>query len=109
MKTRCYPVKIKSISSCGGAYLIEDYNGNSDYFPKSTVFDYGYGTFIAEWILEKKSITYSCKQPHWYNSETRKIKPEVIIEVIKKVPEKIIFDTNSKIDESLIKQSIKCN
>ena len=51
MKTKCYPVKIKSITPCGGAYLIEDYNGNSDYFPKTTVFDYGYGTFIAEWIL----------------------------------------------------------
>ena len=31
MKTKCYPVKIKSIAPCGGAYLIEDYNGNKDY------------------------------------------------------------------------------
>ena len=59
MKTKCYPVKIKSITPCGGAYLIEDYNGNKDFFPKSTVFENGYETFIAVWILEKKSINYS--------------------------------------------------
>ena len=103
MKTKCYPVKIKSIAAGGGAYLIEDYNGNKDFFPKSTVFENGYETFIAVWILEKKSINYSCKNPHWYNSETRKIKPEIIIEVEKITPKKVVFDPNLKIDETLIK------
>lgn len=56
MKTKCYLVKIKSIAPIGGAYLIEDYNGNSDFFPKLTVFYKGYENevYIAIWILEKK-------------------------------------------------------
>ena len=104
MKTKVYPVKIQSATPYGGAYLIEDYNGNKDYFPKSTVFNvWENEVYIAEWILKKKSITYSCKKPHWYNSETGNITPQVTVEVIKTTPTKIEFDPNNGPDESLIK------
>lgn len=104
-KTKCYLVKIKSIVSRGGAYLIEDYNGNSDFFPKSTVFYKGYENevYIAIWILEKKSITYSHKKSYWHDSKTNKVYPDIKIEVIKTIPDKIKFDPNKKPDESLIK------
>lgn len=104
-KTKCHLVKIKSIVSHGGAYLIEDYNGNSDFFPKSTVFEnyHNNEVYIAIWILEKKSITYSRKKVYWHDSKTNKITPHINIEVIKVTPKKVEFDPNKSVDESLIK------
>ena len=101
MKTKVYEIKIKSIAPRGAAYFIEDYNGNSDYFPQSQIFDDGSKLYASEWILEQKSITYSKKYPKWYDSKTARVTDH--IEVIKIVPKKIEFNPNDMPNESLIK------
>lgn len=94
-------VKIKSIIAVGGAFKIEDYNGNSDFFPKSTVHEQGTNIYIKCWILEKKSITYSFKNKYYLKNGIIKKYEKYEVEVI--TPKKVIFDPNQKPDESLIK------
>lgn len=103
-KTKTYQVKIKSITPCGGAFLIEDYNGNNDYFPKSTVFESNNENmvYISAWILEKKEITYSYNKIFWYDRVTNTAMPHICI--TKYTPNKVQFDPNEvRVDESLIK------
>lgn len=102
-KTKCIFVKLKSLDRISlKAFKAEDYNGNSDILPVSQVFhEENNGAWIAEWILEKKSLAFSRKKEGWFNPNTNKIEPT--IEVIKVKPDKVFFDPNDQPDESLFK------
>lgn len=77
-KTKCYSVRILSMDSISDkAVKIQDFNGNTDIFPKSAIFGEDFevqnsnAVWIAAWILEKKSITYSAKKESWFDSAER--------------------------------------
>lgn len=85
------------------AYKAYDFNGNEDIIPASMVFGQDYEVqkseawWIAEWILEKKSIIWSGKKTAWFNKETGKMVPQISIE--KHVPEKRAALDSNEIDE----------
>ena len=85
------------------AYKACDFNGNEDIIPASMVFGHDYEVqkceawWIAVWILEKKHITWSAKKTAWFNKETGKKVPEILIE--KHVPEKHEALESNEIDE----------
>lgn len=106
MKTLCCLVSISEMRSISkAAYLISDFNGNSDIFPKSTVF--GVDRFstrstkvwIAEWILKKKSLCYSNKKSAFIN-DNGKIIPTVIVKYHE--PDDVVFH-NIDINKDLLR------
>jgi prolyl oligopeptidase PreP (S9A serine peptidase family) len=67
--TKCYSVRLKSLESISSkCYKAVCFDGSSDLIPKSQVFGVDFSVtksdayWITEWILEKKSITYSRKK-----------------------------------------------
>ncbi len=79
-KTKVYSVRLQSLTSISAkCYKATDFNGNEDLIPKSQVFGQDWDVqkseayWIAAWILEQKSITYSTKKEGWYNPETNKV------------------------------------
>lgn len=93
------------------ALRITDYNGNSDIFPKSQVFEtYEDGTcLVPKWLLEQKSVIYSKKKKYLIDTEKRKafislknLKPFYEVEIETHVPE-IIEIKQSSPDETLCK------
>lgn len=109
MKTKCISVKLKSLVSISDkCFKATDFNGNEDLIPKSQVFGDDNSSskseayWISEWILEKKSITFSHKKIAWHDSETNKFKPHIEIIIEKHIPEQI-NPIESIPDASLIK------
>jgi hypothetical protein len=106
MKTKCYSVRLESLTSISPkCYKAVAFDGSEDFIPSSQVFGQDYEVtksdayWISAWILEKKSIQYSCKKERWFDSETGKMLPKVTIE--RHIPEKINKAVNT--DESLIR------
>jgi hypothetical protein len=94
-------------------YKVTDFNGNTDFIPKSQVFgvdtDVGKSDayWISEWILKKKTLTYSTKKKTWF-SEHGIIQP--YYEVKQHVPVPITNKTDStEINNTLIRPSDKRN
>lgn len=75
MKTKCILVKLESYRRISDkAYACSDWNGNEAVIPASQV--YGReddGLWIAEWILEKKTLNYSAKRVAWFDESGRQL------------------------------------
>jgi len=106
MKTKCYSVRLKELVSISDkCFKAVDFNNNSDLIPKSQVFGDDFSVnkseayWISEWILSKKTITYSNKKCAWYDSETNQLKPH--IQIISHTPEPINKDVSH--DDSLFR------
>lgn len=107
MKTKCYSVRVKSIepSRSGKAYKVTTFDGSEDWIPSQFIFgeDYEVGKsdayWIAEWILEKKSLQYSDKKESYFDSITRQQLPNVVVK--HHVPDKV--NKEAKHDDSLFK------
>lgn len=86
MKIKCYSVRLQSLTDISEkCHKAISFNGSTDLIPKSQVFGKDYEVnkseayWISAWILEKKNIQYSIKKIGWFNSETRKIEPNIKI------------------------------
>jgi hypothetical protein len=94
MRTKCYSVRLESLVSISDkAYKASSFDGSECILPKSQVFGQDWDViksdayWIAAWILEKKTIQYSCKKEAWFDTETGKQLPSYTIR--KHVPKKI--------------------
>lgn len=97
-----YLAKIKDIETRGRAYYITDYNGNSDYFPQSTVvIGYCNEVYIKKWILSQKSITYTAKKEYVFVGD--QIREKINVVVTEHVPEKV-----APVDNNTIKRLKRC-
>lgn len=74
MKTLCYSVRLESLVRISDkAFKATAFDGSSDIIPASQVFGMDYEVqksdayWISAWILEKKSIQYSCKKQAWFD------------------------------------------
>lgn len=83
-KVKVISVRLKSLRSISPkAWLAEDYNGDKDVLPKRCVWpdlkaENAY--WVAEWILEKKTLTFSRKHDGWLDTESLRVSPVVIVE-----------------------------
>ena len=71
--TLCYSVRLEAMWQISDkAFKARDFNGNVDIIPASCVFGPDYDVqkseayWIAAWILDKKTITYSPKKKKWF-------------------------------------------
>jgi len=94
MKISCYSVRVKSLTEISDkAVKITCFDGSEDVFPKSQIFGEDFEVekseayWISAWILGKKNIQYSNKKQAFFDFESGKRLPDIIIE--KHVPEKI--------------------
>lgn len=94
MKVKCYSVRLESlVSITDRAFKATSFDGSQDILPKSQVFGIDFSVtksdayWISAWILEKKSLQYSCKKEAWFNQDTGIIEPKVTIN--KHIPEKV--------------------
>ena len=87
MRIKCYSVRLESLApiSCK-AFLATAYDGSSDIIPASQVFGQDYEVqkceayWISAWILDKKSIQYSSKKSAFFDKDTRRMLPDIIVE-----------------------------
>lgn len=107
-KIKCYSVRLESLVSISDkAYKAKCFDGSECILPKSQVFSQDYEVqksdayWISCWILEQKEIQYSTKKIGWWNTENRRIEPNITIEHL--TPKKVEFNQNDLPDESLIK------
>ena len=106
MKTKCVSIRLISLVRISNkAYKATDFNGNSDIIPASQVFDCDCDVtkseayWIAEWILNKKSLTYSSRKIAWFNHDTNRLEPNIIVE--RHIPKKKECVSNNTIPELL--------
>lgn len=95
MKTKCYSVRLQSLTDISDkCYKAVAFDGSEDFIPKSQFFGQDYDVqksdayWISAWILEKKNIQYSNKKEAWFD-ENGKMQPTYHIEhhkPIKKQP-----------------------
>jgi hypothetical protein len=92
MKTLCISVRLESLVRISDkAFKATAFDGSSDIIPASQVFGRDYEVtkseayWISAWILEKKSIQYSCKKQAWFD-ENGHMMPTYTIE--RHTPEK---------------------
>lgn len=71
-RTLCCSVRVAELKNISAkAVKITCHDGSSDIFPKSGIFGQDYEVlkcdayWIAKWLLQKKSITYSDKKQAW--------------------------------------------
>ena len=74
MRTKCYSVRLQSLSRISAkAYKATAFDGSKDIIPASQVFGQdddvkkSEAYWISAWILEKKSIQYSTKKEAWFD------------------------------------------
>lgn len=86
MNVRCLSVRLSSFTKVSDkAYKAKAFDGSSAIIPASQVFGQDYEVskssayWIAEWVLKDKQIQYSNKKTAWFDSETRKRVPDIII------------------------------
>lgn len=87
MRVKCYSVRLESLTRISDkAFRAIAYDGSSDIIPASQVFDRDYEVikseayWISAWILERKNIQYSRKKSASFDTESRKMLPDIIIE-----------------------------
>jgi hypothetical protein len=93
-KTKVVSVRLQSLVDISAkAYKATAFDGSTAILPKSQVFGQDYDVvksdayWIAEWILAQKDIQYSDKKVAWFNTETNRLEPNIIVEHHK--PERI--------------------
>lgn len=104
MRVKCYSVRLESLVSISDkAYKATSFDGSTDIIPKSQVFGRDWDVmkseawWISAWILEKKSLQYSCKKMAEFDSETAMMLPTITVE--KHRPEKKICVESNIIKE----------
>ena len=87
MRVRCYSVRLKSLVRISDkAFRATSFDGRSDIIPSSQVFGQDYEVqksdayWISAWILEKKSIQYSAKKSAWFDNDTGRKLPNIVVE-----------------------------
>lgn len=87
MRVKCYSVRLASLDPVSRlAYKAVAFDGSSDIIPASQVFGQDYEVsksdawWISAWILEKKHLQYSSKKTAWFDKDTRKRLPDIIVE-----------------------------
>lgn len=87
MRTLCYSVRLESLVCISDkAFKATCFDGRTDIIPKSQVYGRDWDVmkseawWISAWILEKKSIQYSCKKSAFFDSNTGKMLPTINIE-----------------------------
>jgi hypothetical protein len=101
MRTLCYSVRLESLVRISDkAFKATAFDGSSDIIPASQVFGRDYDVtksdsyWISAWILEKKSIQYSCKKQAWFDEKGHQL-PTYTIE--RHQPEKREAKENNEI------------
>lgn len=96
MKTKCYSVRLKSLTqTTSKCFKAIAFDGSEALIPASQVFGEDYSVqkseayWISCWILEQKNLQYSCKKIGWYNPKTNKVEPKIEITIEKHTPQKI--------------------
>lgn len=104
-RTECYSVRLQSLSLISPkCYKATAFNGSEALIPASQVFGQDYSVqksdayWITKWILEQKDLQYSNKKSAFFDSETRRMLPNVTVSVHVPVPIEAI---EPKADESL--------
>ena len=76
-KIKCISVRVKSmIEHSPKSFKITDFNGNTEFIPKSAVYGIDDSVtkveayWIAEWILKQKSLTHGQKES-WFDREVK--------------------------------------
>ena len=87
MRVRCYSVRLESLDRISDkAFLATAFDGSSDIIPASQVFGQDFEVqkseayWISAWILEKKKIQYSAKKSAWFDKETGRKLPNIVVE-----------------------------
>ena len=103
MRTKCYSVRVESMRKISEkAYRVRSFDGSEDIIPASQVFGPDYEVekceayWIAAWILEKKSIQYSCKKEAWFDENGNRL-PDYTIE--RHRPEKVEAKDSNEITQ----------
>lgn len=106
MKTKCYSVRLSELIRISEkAYKATAFDGSSAIIPASQVFGVDFDVqksdayWISAWILEQKSIQYSCKKTAWFD-ENKKMLPKYTIE--KHTPE-----SRQAVDNNIISELTK--
>jgi hypothetical protein len=86
MKTKCYSVRLKSLTEISDkAYKATAFDGSTAIIPKSQVFGNDFGVqksdtyWISAWILGQKELQYSCKKEACFDNDTGNMLPAYII------------------------------
>lgn len=94
MKTRCYSVRLESLTSISDKCLkAVAFDGSEALIPKSQHFGQDWDVskceahWISAWILSKKDLQFSGKKEAWFDSESGAMLPTYTFE--KHVPKKI--------------------
>lgn len=92
MIVKCYSVRLKELRRISPkAYVAICYDGHKDIIPSSQVFGNDFNVhksdafWISEWILERKSLQYSRNKSCFFDSNTRRMLPNIKIEKHKPV------------------------
>ena len=106
MKTKCYSVRLKSITPITPkAYRAVGFDGSEAVLPASQVYGPDFDVqkseayWISAWILERKELQYSHKKIGWYNHETHRVEPNVLTVLEHHVPKKREILEDNKIKE----------
>lgn len=102
MRTLCISVRLESLVRISDkAFKATAFDGSQDIIPASQVFGQDYDItksesyWISAWILEKKSIQYSCKKQAWFDENGHQL-PTYTIE--RHQPEKREAKENNEIE-----------
>lgn len=103
MRTLCYSVRLESLSRISAkAFRAVAFDGSTDIIPASCIMGAdddvvkSEAWWIAAWILEKKSIQYSCKKEAWFDESGNRL-PDYTVE--KHKPTKIEAKDNNIITQ----------
>ena len=104
MKVECYSVRLASMERISPkAYKAVAFDGSSEIIPASQIFgndkdvQKSEAYWISAWILKRKKIQYSNKKTAYFDKETGKMLPHVIIE--RHTPTPINPVENNEIDD----------
>lgn len=87
MRIKCYSVRLASLELISPlAYKAIAFDGSSSIIPASQVYgrddeiNKSDAYWISAWILERKTLQYSRKKLAYFDKDTRRMLPNVIIE-----------------------------
>lgn len=87
MRVKCYSVRLASLELISPlAYKAIAFDGSSSIIPASQVYgrddeiNKSDAYWISAWILERKTLQYSRKKLAYFDKDTRRMLPNVIIE-----------------------------
>lgn len=102
---KCYLVKLQEFNQISPkCYKAVDFSGNEELIPASQVCGIlqgkaGADVYISAWILERKNLVYSEKNPVYI--EPGEMPNEDVVIVVKHHPKKLEPETGVKADASL--------